>query len=240
MSQHVVLDSQAHRDLRVRTEASGALGDAVMACYAVPEEFRQLQNEFTILFRRDAESRDFSALALLGFEAGENLYLDEGGGWAARYRPLSLAIQPFLVGRSKNGEGDSQLHIDLGHPRVSLDGQGIRVFDEAGRPTAYLDAIAARLGALDEGHRSSGEFFAALERHKLIEPFALDVTLNSGAQHRMVGYHLINEDRLAALDSAALAELHGGGHLEPIYMTIASLANLSKLVERKNRSIADG
>jgi hypothetical protein len=239
MSQHVVLDSQVHRDLRVKTEPSAALGDAVMACYAVPEEFRQLQNEFTILFRRDAENRDFSALALLGFEAGENLYLDEGG-WAARYRPLSLAIQPFLVGRPKDSEGESQVHIDLGHPRVSLDGEGMRVFDEAGRPTAYLDAIAARLGALDEGHRSSAHFFAALERHQLIEPFALDVTLKSGAQHRMVGYHLINEDRLAALDGGALAELHADGHLEPIYMAIASLANLSKLIERKNRWVADG
>jgi hypothetical protein len=239
MTNHVILTAETHRDLRVKTEPSGALGDAVMACYAIPEEFRQLQNEFTILFRRDAESRAFSALALLGFEAGENLYLDDDG-WAARYRPLSLAIQPFLIGRPRNGEGDAQVHIDLGHPRVSTDGEGVRLFDEAGRPTAYLDDIAARLGALNEGHRLSADFFAALERHQLLEPFALDVTLNNGAQHRMVGYHLINEDRLSALEPGALAELNAEGHLLPIFMAVASLANLSKLIERKNRRVANG
>ena len=96
------------------------------------------------------------------------------------------------------------------------------------------------LGALDQGYRSSGHFFSALERHDLLEPFALDVELNNSARHRMVGYHLINEERLASLDGGALAELNSAGHLLPIYMAVASLANLSRLIESKNRLLAHG
>lgn len=91
------------------------------------------------------------------------------------------------------------------------------------------------LGALDEGYQASGEFYAALDRHDLLEPFSMDVSLDNGASHRLVGYHLVNEERLRALDPAALAELHSAGQLEPIYMSLTSLGNLGKLVRRKNR-----
>src|SRR3546814_8781525 len=49
---------------------------------------------FPILFRREPGRDDFIALALFGFENGENLFLDTAR-WDARYRPWSLAIQPF-------------------------------------------------------------------------------------------------------------------------------------------------
>jgi len=92
MTSHVALDRDAHRDLRIRGGSSAELGDGVMACLTVPDEFRRVQNEFPILFRRDLDSGLFSALALFGFENGENLFIEDGR-WDARYRPLALAIQ---------------------------------------------------------------------------------------------------------------------------------------------------
>src|SRR3546814_17428140 len=89
---------------------------------------------FPILFRREPGRDDFIALALFGFENGENLFLDTAR-WDARYRPWSLAIQPFLIGRPATGEGAGQVHIDLGHPRIAQGGAGMRLFDgdEVGR-----------------------------------------------------------------------------------------------------------
>jgi hypothetical protein len=126
----------------------------------------------------------------------------------------------------------------MDHPRVSRSGQGVRLFEPGGVPTTYVEQIADMLGALDEGYRASGAFFAALSRYDLLEPFSMDVTLNNGAMHRMVGYHLIAEERLAALEPGALAELHSAGHLLPIYMALASVGNLSRLVRRKNAGLA--
>jgi hypothetical protein len=239
MSNHAILSADDHRDLRVITDHSASLGDAVMSCFTIPAEFRRLQNEFVILFRRDARSRTFSALALLGFEAGENLYLD-GTEWLAGYKPLALTIAPFLVGRAEQDDGDAQVHIDLDHPRISKSGGGVRIFDDHGEASPFFEQTVRQLGALDEGHRASSEFFAALERHDLLEPFALDVELRNGARHRMVGYHIINEDRLASLEGGALAELNASGHLLPIYMALASLENLTRLIESKNRQVGHG
>ncbi len=234
MTNHQILNPADHGQLRIRTEPGASFGDAVTACLAVPAEFRRLACEFPILFRFDAEHGSFSALALMGFEEGENLYLD-GDRWDAVCRPLALAVQPFLIGRSQDGDGPSQVHIDMAHPRIATDGTGTPVFDEAGQPTAFLQQAIEMLGALDDGYRASGDFFAACKRYDLLEPFSMDVTLNNGAMHRMVGYHLVNEERLQALEPAVLAELSAEGHLLPLYMAIASLGNLGKLIARKNR-----
>lgn len=240
MTTHAVLDSNAHRDLRIRAHPSAELGDGVMSCMTVPSEFRRVQNEFPILFRRDLEGGEFSALALFGFEAGENLFLD-GEKWDARYRPLALTIQPFLVGRSAAEGRPAEVHVDLEHARIAKAGEdGVRPFDDNGRPTPFLEGVAAALDELDQGYRASGDFFATLRRYELLEPFSLDVELRDGARNRLVGYHLINEERLRLLEPGAVAELHSAGHLMPIFMAMASLANFGALVERKNRRLGLG
>ena len=239
MSSHAILDSNAHRDLRVRTEASPELGDRVMSCFTVPSEFRLLQNEYPILFRRDLESGRFAALVLLGFEGDENLYLEDDR-WDARHRPWAMAIKPFLIGRSEQGDGPAQVHIDLAHPRVAASDEGMRLFDDHGQPSPYLDRIAATLANLDEGYRDSDAFYQALERLELLEPMSLDVELDDGSKHRLVGYHVIAEERLQALDAATLGALHAHGHLMAIFMAVASLSNLGALVARKNRAAGRG
>ena len=238
MSEHQILTAEAHRDLRIRTDRSADLGDAVMSCVTVPTEFRQVQNEYPILFKLNPERDSFTALAIFGFEAGENLFLEDGR-WHARYRPLAIDIQPFLIGRQADDGGEKQVHIDLGSARIAKD-EGVRVFDEHGRPTPFLETIAEQLGELDEGYQSSADFFAALRRYDLLEPMSLEVTLDNGSTNRLVGFHVVDEGRLLALDADALGELHASGHLMPIFMAIASLGNLTDLIARKNRRVGNG
>lgn len=236
MSDHVILAAEDHRDLRILTERAPELGDSVMTCITVPSEFRRVQTHYPILFQLDAERDSFTALAMFGFEPGENLFLTDAG-WDARYRPLAIDSQPFLVGR---GAGDvRQVHIDMASPRIGAD-EGMRVFDDTGRPTPYLERIADQLRALDTDYVASADFFAALRRYELLEPLTLDVTLDDGAKNRLVGYHVIDEDRLAGLDGAAVADMHAGGHMMPIFMALASLGNIGDLVARKNRRMTRG
>jgi hypothetical protein len=238
MSDHALLDSTIHRDLRVRTVRGADLGDAVMCCIAMPDEFRRLQNDYPILFRLDVERDSFAALAMFGFENGENLFLD-GDRWDARYVPLAIDIQPFLIGGTPDHSGEKQVHVDMASPRIA-DGEGVRVFDDDGRPTPYLETIADKLGALDAGFRASGDFVAALRRHNLLEPLTLEITLDDGSINRLVGFHVIDEARAAALDAVALGELSEADHLMPIFMAIASIGRLHELIARKNRRVADG
>lgn len=237
MTSHQIVDSTTHRDQRVLAGHGAALGDGVMACLTVPGEFRRVQAHFPIVFRRDMTSGAFSAWALFGFEEGQNLFLT-GESWDANYKPLALAIQPFLIGR---GPGGAQVHIDLAHPRAAATGPGgVRLFDDLGQPSPYLEAMAERLGDLDQGYQDSAGFFAALERYSLLEPFTLEVPLRDGSNQSLVGFHTIAEERLMALDGAALEDLHRAGHLLPLFMAAASLSQLGALVDRQNLTLGDG
>jgi hypothetical protein len=236
MSDHVILTADDHRDLRIRTERTPELGDAVMTCITVPSEFRRVQTHYPILFQLDQTHDSFTALAMFGFEPGENLFLTDAG-WDARYRPLAIDSQPFLVGR---GAGDvRQVHLDMASPRIGAR-EGTRVFDDTGRPTPYLERIADQLRALDTDYVASADFFATLRRYELLEPLTMDVTLDDGSKNRLVGYHVIDEDRLVALDDAAVADLHAAGYLMPIFMALASLGNIGDLIARKNRRMTRG
>ena len=238
MSNHVLLDSREHAELRVSTRRLPGHGDAIMSCLVVPAEFRQVQSEYPILFRLDQGAGTFQAVAMFGFETGENLFL-ENDRWDARYLPLVMDIQPFLIGDGGEGAEAKQVHIDGASSRLG-DEEGVRVFDEFNRPTPYLEDIAEKLGALDEGYQASAAFFAALNRYALLEPMSLEVTLDDGSTHRLVGFHVIDEERLRALDADALLELHKADHLLPIFMALASLGNIGRLVERKNRRVRGG
>lgn len=234
MTNHVLLTAEAHRALRIDTRRSAALGDAVMSCVLMPAEFRAAQGDYPILFCHTPERDRFQAVALFGFRTGENLFLD-AAGWAPGYLPLAMAIQPFLIGPPADGdaEGIGQVHLDLASPRVAAD-HGEALFDDAGRPTAFLAAMSDRLGALHAAHQEAGAFFAALARHELLEPLAVEMRLEDGSFERLVGFHAIDEERLAALDAWAIEELHRAGHLQAIFMALASLGKLSTLIARKN------
>ncbi len=239
MANHVMLDADVHRDLRVDPTPGADRGDAVMSSFTVPGEFRRMQNEYPILFRLTPERDRYHALAMFGFEPGENLFLD-GRVWDARYRPLAMRIQPFLIGRPADEGGDNQIHVDLDSPRIARAADGIAVFDELGRPTPYFEAVVEQLGELDAGWRDLEAFFAACSHHDLLEPLTMEITLDNGSINRLVGYHAINEERLQALDPSALGELHAAGHLMPIFMALASLSNVSELIARKNVKVARG
>jgi len=231
MPTHVQLNNIDHRDLRVVTERGTAWGDAVMSAATFPAEFRHLQAHYPIVFQKSADG-SFQPVALFGFQPGQNLFLD-ARGWDALYVPLAIVRQPFLIGLSVDGE--PMLHIDLDHPRVGR-AHGEPLFRTHGGTTEFLDRMASTLQALHEGLQAVPVFVEALLRHDLLESFVLDITLDDGAQHRLAGFHTIDEERLARLDGEALAALHGAGHLEAIYMAVASLSRFRDLIERVRRA----
>ncbi|RZA32735.1 MAG: peptidase [Lysobacteraceae bacterium] len=234
MTRPVLLNNVEHKDLRIDTERSATLGDAVMSALTFPAEFRDVQAHYPIVFQRTSAT-DYQPLALLGLQEGENLFL-EGDRWQAAYVPLAIERQPFLIGASG---ADLLVHVDLDHPRAR-GAAGQALFREHGGTTDYLDRITSVLLALHDGLQATPAFVDALVRHELLESFVLDVELDDGSQHRLAGFHTINEERLQALDEAALGQLQRAGHLEPVYMALASLSHFRDLIQRKNRLRAGG
>lgn len=249
MSQTVLLNNVDHHDLRVIVARGARYGDDEMLAPTFFGEFRELQAHYPIVFQQTADG-GFRSLALLGLRPRENLFLQDGAlegdalagageRWDAHYLPMAIERLPFLIGIA---EDEPMLHIDLEHPRVVRgDGRGGEpLFLEHGGSTVFLQRAASLLRALHDGLREEAGFIAALQRLRLLEPFALDIRLDEHTQHRLSGFHTIDERALRGLDAADLLALAQAGYLEAIYMALASLSRLRDLIERLSRRHAAG
>jgi hypothetical protein len=238
MVKHAMLNNVDHKDLRVATDHGSQYGDDIMCAMTVPSEFRNVVADYPIFFQKNTESGKYLAVAMFGFQRGENLYLD-GTGWNASYIPLMVRRGPFSIGFQNVAQGSGVdnkmvISIDMDSPRVGAK-EGEPVFQPFGDNSEYTDGIIEILQQIEQGQEVSARFVDALLQYDLLEPFTLNVELNSGAKHSLQGFFTINEEKLAALEGQVLAELSRQGFLQAAYMVIASLANIARLIELKNR-----
>ena len=231
MTQIVPLNKEAHRSLKVDGRASAAYGDNQHFVQVIVNEFPQLVVRYPILFAKNSNTGQFYCGAMLGFDEGENLFLDE---WRNRdtYRPLALQRMPFYA----HGPG---IAIDLDHPRTGAEA-GQALFDETGRPSRYLQGIIWAFQDLKPGIRTTDMFIARLLELKLIEPIDMEVELDDGTTHHCVGLYTINQDVLAKLPDLVVVELFRRGYLTLIHLMIASLKQLPMMARRKNSRLLEG
>lgn len=238
-NRYQMLNATAHGALRVNTARSAGLGDAVMQCMVFPAEFRNVQASYPILFQKNAETGAFYALALFGFEEGENLFLDEEG-WDGGYQPLMMRRQPFLIGlQEQAGEQKKPvISIDMESPRLSEgDGDGEVLFLDHGGASDFLAEMGGLLESVHQGHEQTERLCSLLLELGLLESFALDVTLDNGEQCQLLGFYAINEERLQSLDAEALGQLQDAGALAPLFMAVASQSQFRPLLARKNAGL---
>ncbi len=226
----VVVNSQAHRGLRVQAGASAAFGDRRHFVPVIVGEFPLLAVHYPILLSKDSETGAFYCGAMLGFDPDENLFLTEGQGFAA-YRPLNLQRGPFFTA------GD-ELAIDLDNPRVSEEA-GEFLFDDAGEPTDYLRSIVAAMQELKPGVERTKLFIEKLLALKLVEPIDIDVGFDDGSTRQLTGLYTINRETLQGLPDDVVLDLFRRGYLQLIYLVIASLKQVSVLAQRKNRGLLE-
>jgi hypothetical protein len=241
MTKHVLLNNIDHQHTKVIHHFGVDYGDNIASALVFPTEFNELQKEYPILARRDEASGQFQAIVLMGFAADENLYLaaEQPSGWDARYIPATIEKGPFLIGFSRNsGQSDAAedpvVHIDLDHPKVSLE-QGQPLFLPEGGNSPYLLHISAKLQAIHQGIALSSVMFSAFEQLELLEPVTIEFSLRNGDKRRLIGNYCINQSRLAALRGADLEKLHQSGFLQLAHAMVSSMSNIRDLIERKNR-----
>ena len=242
MARFEALNNVDHHDLRIRLGHGPAWGDAVNLVLVLPTEFEELQREYPILLRRDDEG-GWQAVAMLGFDLGENLFLKDGG-WDARYVPAVRRLDPFRLafplapaGAEEEATSDPILQVDLDHPRTSRD-EGAPVFRPAGGHGPYLEHMIRILRAVHVGVEAAPAMFAAFERYGLIEPARLEITLDGGDRLDVPDVHTIGRDALARLSAESLEELNRAGFLRLAFMVAASLANVTHLIDRRARASA--
>jgi hypothetical protein len=240
MTNRVLLNNVDHGDLRVIARHGPEFGDSINQALILPTEFEEAQREYPIFLRKDANG-EWQAVILLGLDRDENLFLDEHG-WNARFVPAVQQRGPFSIALQAprpgaDGGPEPMIHIDLDHPRVSRD-EGEPLFLPAGGNSPYLQHVARVLGTIYDGLEVSRPTYEALETLGLIEPIALEIKLSDHEQYDVPGLHTIAQDRLAALPGDELERMNRSGLLRAAYAVQSSMANVSRLIELKNRKRA--
>lgn len=240
MTNLALLNNADHQDLKIITERSAKYGDDVMFAVTFPQEFRDIQACYPILFHRDDQD-NFYPLALFGFEKKENLFLDESR-WNASYVPAMIRREPFMIGFQESKEGGAEqtrmMSLDMDHPRVSQE-TGERLFQPLGGRTPYLEDVANLLETIYHGHEQSKDFVKALQEHDLIESVTIDITLDDGSRNQLLGFYAINEEKVQELPGATLESFSKQGFLAPIFMALASMNNMRTLIEFRNKKLGE-
>lgn len=229
-----LLNNVDHHDLRVVLDRGAAWGDAVNQCVVLPSEFEAVARDYPIVFRK-TPAGGFDALALLGLDAGENLFLDDTR-WTTRHVPMLLARGPFSIGIHvhESGEREPMVHVDLADRRLSRE-TGEPLFRAQGGNTPLLDRITGLLRAIHIGHAAHAPMIAAFVDAGLIEPVRLEIQIDDTLRYDLVDFHTIGAPALAALDGATLERLNRAGFLALAFQVVASLGNIERLIALKNR-----
>jgi hypothetical protein len=232
-SKPVLLDNVEHHDLRVITGHSAAFGDAVNQVRVYPNEFAEVQREYPIFFRRDAEGA-FYAVALLGFDRDENLFLD-GSGWNARYVPAEQGRGPFLLGLREGADGEGpMLLVEPAHPRLSRS-EGEPLFLPHGGNAPVLERYLQVLRTLHGGLGLNDDVFATWLEAGIVAPVKVDIRIDDATGYDIPDLFSISAEALAGLEGAVLAKLNARGYLAMAFHVLASLGNMPHLITLKNR-----
>ncbi len=239
MANFVMLNNVQHFNLRAKNRYSAACGDNSAAVMTFPTEFADIQREYPIVFAKDSATGAYQAVALLGVQAEENLFLNEtasvGSGWVGNYVPAIVARGPFIIGMPDDGDMDSApvVFVDLESSKVS-ESEGEALFLPMGGSSPYLDRIVRMLGVIQQGKAIGDLMYAQFDALNLFELVTIDAELSNGEKYRIENYYTINQERLANLNGSELEMLNRSGFLHGAFLVISSLSNVQKLIDIKN------
>jgi hypothetical protein len=220
---------------RVALSAGRKLPAAFRALNALPISFA----EFTVACRDypiafvGADATAVIAMAVLGLENRQNLFVAQDGGWeAAAYLPAYVRRHPFCMTRV-TVDGKERAERVACVEKSALTEQGEALFDGKGEPLPAWEERRKLLFEYENDLARSEEMCRELGRLKLLETFTVQAVPNQGAPVAMTGMYRVAEQRLAELAPEELKELARKGILSRAYAHLISLANFGRLLDRR-------
>lgn len=222
----VALNSYRHAGLRLRAGEGFAHASGLHMAALMQAEIVRAGALYPIVFVEDADNDTFRPMALLGLQAGENVFVDDEGRWHASYVPAVVRQYPFALARS-NRPDRFTVCIDADSELFSHS-EGVALFDPDGQPTAALAEAQASLGDLWRLQLHTDAFARALAERNLFTPFTVHVRRADRALE-VAGAYVVNEQRLQGLPDERLSELRQRGWLASVYAHLGSLMQFERL-----------
>jgi len=199
-------------------------------------EFAAACRDYPIAFISSDGGRSFVAMAVLGLESQQNLFVTADDNWdAAMYLPAYVRRYPFCMTRV-TVDGKEQPERIACVEKRALHDKGELLYDGKGEP---LPAWNERLKLLFEYESDlvrSDDMTRTLSSLGLLETFTMQAVPNEGQPIAMTGLYRVSEQKLAALAPETLKELVQKGMLARVYAHLISLNNFGRLLDRRARA----
>ena len=228
------LDPKQHGDLALASQVSYGFARETNWLPLNAAEFGSAARHYPILFREDAQA---SPIAVVGVHAHQNLFVEDGDGWAEGcYVPAFVRRYPFLLARHESGARTlcADVASDLLHA-----GEGRPLYDD-GKPTELLQSVTRFCSAFATEQERTHRFCAALVEHHLLVERTVQLTLPDGHVVAMRGFRVIDEARVRELPEATLAEWGRRWWLACAVAQGISMGNFGRLYYRSSRQPAAG
>jgi hypothetical protein len=222
----VPVSSQNHRDLSIERVDFG-FAASVNSVPLTAVELPLAAREYTVVFAGSDD--EVTPLVVLGIEGTKNQYLDERKAWKADYIPAFVRRYPFVFASNQN---QFTLCIDESWSGCNREGRGERLFDDEGNRSPYLEMMLKFLSDYQMQFLRTQAYCKKLKELNLLEPMQAQVTFPNGERRQLVGFQSATRARIKGLTSEKLAELVKTDELELTYLQIASLNNLSSVINR--------
>ncbi len=223
----VPISSETHKDWSVKISENYLFSNTLNSCPLLAAEFITASQDYAIVFASSGDSV-FPAV-LLGFEDGDNLFVDEDGTWKGSYVPAFLRRYPFVFAEDVEGDGKFTLCIDEEYKGLNKEGKGERLFDSEGNRTQFLQSMLAFVTQFQAQFNRTREFSEKLKQLGLLEPAQARFTTADGRTGNLGGFLTIVRERLKAIPEASLKEMFATDELELCYAHLHSLQNVNRL-----------
>jgi hypothetical protein len=228
---------------KVRLLPPGEVPSFVRQGNAVPishTEFQPIARHYPIVFTSGDEGKSFAAVAVLGLNAGENLFYADGAWASGAYIPAYARRYPFCMARVNVNKVEQKDRLICVEKSALDEAAGEAMFDSSGQPSEKWKGVERLLSEYEADLERMREMCALLADYGLLEPFSMQATMKKekgGAKMQLTGMHRVAEKNLENLNTAQLKNLMRKGYLGRIYLHLISLENFARLLDRKGERL---
>ena len=196
-------------------------------------EFGAACRDYPIAFISSDGGRQFVAMAVLGLENQQNLFVTGDGAWdAAVYLPAYIRRYPFCMTRV-TVDGKEQPERIACVEKRAINDKGEALHDVKGNPLPAWEERKKLLFDYENDLVRSDDMARTLAGLELLETFTMQAIPNEGTPVSMTGLHRVNEQKLAGLPPEKLKQLAQNGILARVYAHLISLSNFGRLLDRR-------
>lgn len=196
----------------------------------VGAEFKQAATQFPIAFLHNPDTNQYNPVALLGYQADQNLFVAPDGRWLGNYLPAFLRAYPFALAPHPE-TSELMICADLNsnlllHKKETAPAKTLELFNSENQPSSELQQMLDFLKQLAANQQTTQQACQRLQELNLFTPWQPTIMQNTTT---LKGLYQIDEAKLNEISPEQLAELRTTGLLTFIYAQLLSTNHITTL-----------